>query len=117
MFSWLSSHSSSVKKLFLGLIGIAAVLEAVGDIVLKKWAIDGRYTILLIGLFVYLVATMIWAWSLKYDFLSRAISTITIINLIIVVLAGVFLFNEDLSITNKIGIALGILSVIMIQWS
>lgn len=106
-----------MNKIFLGLIGVAAVLEATGDIVLKKWAITGRYPILITGLLVYLTATIIWAWSLKYDFLSRAISTITIINLIIVVLAGVFLFNEDLSMINKIGIALGVLSVLMIQWS
>jgi len=67
-------------------------------------------------LIVYFVATVIWAFSLKYEFLSKAISIITILNLIIVVLVGVLYFKEDLSIINKVGIVIGIISVILIQY-
>ena len=40
---------------------------------------------------------------------------LSILNLIIVVLVGVLYFNETLSLVNKIGIALGVLSLILIE--
>ena len=91
------------------------MLEATGDIILKKWAISGKQTIFVLGIAVYFIATLLWALSLKYEFLSNAISIITVLNLVIVVLVGVLYFKEDLSIVNKIGIAFGIISVLMIE--
>ena len=67
------------------------------------------------GLSLYIVGTTFWAYSLKYGHLSKAISIFAILNLIILVLIGVFVFKEDLSLTNKIGIILGIISVILIE--
>ena len=71
--------------------------------------------LLAIGLIVYFIGTVFWAVSLKYEFLSKAISVFTILNLIIVSLAGVIIFKEDLSVVNKIGIALGALSIILVE--
>jgi len=45
-------------------------------------------------------------------FIITALSTV---GLVIVVLVGVLYFNEDLSLINKVGIGLGILSVILIE--
>ena len=64
---------------------------------------------------IYFIGTMVWAFSLKYELLSKAISIFTILNIVLLVLAGILVFNESLSIINKIGIALGILSVILIE--
>lgn len=105
----------TVKMTFLVLISAAAILEAVGDSILKKWAIDGKQIFFILGLIIYFAATLVWAFSLKYEFLSKAISIVTILNLIIVVLVGVLYFKEDLSWTNKIGILLGIISVVLIE--
>jgi len=41
------------------------------------------------------------------------VRTVTILNLIIVALVGVLYFKEDLSNTNKLGILLGVLSIIL----
>ena len=103
------------KTIFFILVIIAAILEASGDVILKKWALDGKRVFFLCGLITYFAATVIWAFSLKHEFLSKAISIITIVNLILVVLVGVLYFKEDLSIMNKIGIITGIISVILIQ--
>lgn len=105
----------TLKTIFLILVFLTALFEAVGDSVLKKWAIDGKPLFFILGLLAYFSATVVWAFSLKYEFLSKAISIATIINLIIVVLVGVIYFKEDLSWTNKIGILLGILSVFLIE--
>ena len=104
-----------LKTVFLVLVSLAAIFEASGDIILKKWAIDEKQFFFILGLIVYFAATVVWAFSLKYEFLSKAISIVTILNLIIVVLVGVLYFKEDLSLINKFGIGLGILSVILIE--
>ena len=70
---------------------------------------------MIIGLAFYFTGTVFWAVSLKYEFLSKAISVFTVLNLIAVVLVGVLMFKEDLSLLNKIGICLGVLSVILIE--
>lgn len=94
-----------MKYAFLILISMAAIGEAFGDVILKKWALDGKPMVFVFGIAVYFIATVIWAFSLKYEFLSKAISVITVLNMIIVVLVGVLYFKEDLSMINKIGIA------------
>jgi multidrug transporter EmrE-like cation transporter len=105
----------SLKILFWVLIIIAASFEAIGDIFFKKWTLENKNWILIVGFIIYFISTAIWAISLKYEYLSKAISILTIINLIVVVLVGMLYFNEDLSLTNKIGIVLGIISVALIE--
>ena len=103
------------KIIFLMLVALAVALEVVGDVMFKKWAVGGRNVLLYLGLLIYFIGTIFWAVSLKYEYLSKAISVFTILNLIIIVLVGVLYFKEDLSLVNKAGIGLGILSVILIE--
>ena len=103
------------KLLFFGLLLLAVILEVGADILFKKWSLDKKNILLVIGLALYFIGTIFWAYSLRYDFLSKAVSIFTIVNLILVVLVGVFVFKEDLSLVNKIGIVLGIISVVLIQ--
>jgi|SRR3989344_6426650 len=105
----------TLKFIFLVLIALAVSLEVVGDILFKKWSLDSRNVFLYVGLLIYFTGTIFWAVSLKYEYLSKAISVFTVFNLIIVVLVGVLYFKEDLSLINKVGIGLGILSVILIE--
>lgn len=107
--------AAALKFAFFGLLALAVALEVVGDIFFKKWSLDNKNILLILGLIIYFIGTIFWAISLKYEFLSKAISVFTVLNLILVVLAGVIMFKEDLSIINRIGIALGILSVILIE--
>lgn len=104
-----------LKLIFFILIILATAFEVVGDILFKKWSIDGKGVIFIIGLIIYTIGTILWGLSLKYELLSKAISVFTILNLIVIVLVGVLYFKEDLSLINKIGIGLGILSVILIE--
>lgn len=104
-----------VKTIFLVLVTLAALFEGAGDVLLKKWAVDGRSIFFMVGVAVYIVATIVWAYTLKYEFLSKAISVVSIINLIVVILVGVLYFKEDLSTINKIGILLGIISIVLIE--
>lgn len=103
------------KYLFFGLILLAVLLEALGDIFVKKWSLENKNLFLLIGMVIYFAGGVFWMFSLKYEYLSKAISIFTVLNLVLIVLAGVILFKENLSLINKIGIGLGIISVILIE--
>lgn len=105
----------TLKALFLILIVLATAFEVIGDVYFKKWSLGGKNILLVLGFVIYAIGTVLWALSLKYEFLSKAISILTLLNLIAVVLIGVLYFKENLSLINKIGIALGILSVILIE--
>lgn len=109
------SPSIAFKYSFFGLIIIAVTLEIIGDIFFKKWALENHQWLLYLGLLIYFCGTIFWAFCLKQEFLSKAVSIFTVINLIAVVLVGTLYFQEELSLINKIGIGLGILSVILIE--
>lgn len=103
------------KFVFLGLIFLATVLEVTADIFLKKWSLNNGSILLYVGLFIYFIGTVFWAISLKYEYLSKAISIFTVLNLVLVVLVGIIFFKEDLSLINKIGIGFGVISIILIE--
>jgi len=105
----------TLKFTFWLLVFVAVMFEVVADILFKKWSIENKNILLAIGLAIYFVGTIFWAVSLKYEHLSKAIAVFTILNLVILVLAGIILFKENLSLANKIGIILGILSIILIE--
>lgn len=104
-----------IRIIFFGLIFFAVTLEVLADILFKKWSIENKNLLLFIGLLLYIAGTIIWAFSLRYGFLSKAISVFAVLNLILVVGVGVIYFKEDLTLLNKIGIGLGILSVILVE--
>ena len=103
------------KFIFMILIVLAVALEVVADVLFKKWSLNHRQVLFGVGLSIYFLGTIFWAYSLKYNYLSKAISVFTILNLVILVLVGVLVFKENLSLINKVGIALGIISIILIE--
>lgn len=104
-----------MKSIFLWLVTIAVALEIIADVLFKYWSINSKGFLLWVGLAIYVIGTLIWAYSLKFEFLSKAITIFTVLNLVVVTLVGVFLFNEHLSLINKIGVLLGIVSVVLVQ--
>ena len=104
-----------MKKIFLSIVLIAVVLEVIADVLLKKWAINNKVVFIISGIALYTAATFVWAYSLKFELLSKAITVFTILNLLLVVVAGVIIFKENLSVTNKIGIILGLFAIILLE--
>ncbi|MCX6712831.1 MAG: hypothetical protein NTY66_01335 [Candidatus Vogelbacteria bacterium] len=109
--------SSLAQSTFFILILTAVAFESLADIFFKKWGMSasGHTAFLVAGFVIYAISTIAWAVSLKYGYLTKAISIFTILNFIIVILVGVFLFKENLSLVNKLGIVLGIASVILME--
>ena len=104
-----------MNKLGLLLIAVAVLFEIIADILFKYWSMNSRTVFIVIGLIIYSVGTIIWAYSLKFNNLSKAITIFTVLNLIVIVLIGYYLFKEEVSFTNVIGILLGVISVILVQ--
>jgi drug/metabolite transporter (DMT)-like permease len=105
----------TLKIIFFSLIFLAVALEIGGDVLFKKWSLANSNSMLYIGLGVYFLGSIFWALSLRYEPLSKAISVFTILNLVAVALVGVLYFKEDLTIMNKLGIALGVISIILVE--
>lgn len=108
-------EENQFKLMFFGLVILAVALEVVADVLFKQWALENRNFLFFAGVAVYLIGTIFWAFSLRYEFLSKAGAVFTLLNLILLVLAGVIFFKEDLTILNKIGIVLGIVSIVLIE--
>jgi len=104
-----------LKISFFALIITAVLFEVVADIFFKKWSLNNKNILLAVGLLLYFIGTVFWAFSLKYEFLSTSASIFTILNLILIILAGVLFFGEQLSLINKVGIITGIISVILLE--
>lgn len=100
---------------FLILIFAAVVFETIADILFKMSYIQNKSLLLWSGVGLYTIGTIIWAFSLKHEHISKAITLFSVLNLIAIVCVGVLFFNEDLSLVNKIGVGLGVLSVILLQ--
>lgn len=100
---------------FLLLLVAAVAFETLADTLFKSWSINNRNALLWAGIGIYTIGTFVWAYSLKFGFLSKAISIFTILNLIAVLLVGILYFKEELSPANKFGIILGVLSVVLLQ--
>jgi multidrug transporter EmrE-like cation transporter len=106
----------SPKQTFIALILIGTFLEVCGDILFKKWSIEGKNILLMVGLLVYFAGAVPWALSLQYAEVSEAIVVFMVLNVIGVVLAGMVLFHETITDIQKVGIGLGILSIVLLEW-
>jgi len=104
-----------MRMYFFILIFGAVIFEVIADTLFKSWSLGGRNVFFWCGIGMYTIGTFVWAYSLKFEFLSKAISIFTILNLIAVVLIGMLYFKENLTIANKIGIVLGVASVVLLQ--
>jgi small multidrug resistance pump len=105
-----------MKPISRTLLLIAIFFEAVADVLFKEWSIDNKTFYLVAGLAIYFISTVGWAYSLRHNLLSKAITIFTVLNLLLVLLAGYFIFNERLSTLNKVGVVLGVISVILLQF-
>lgn len=97
------------------LIICAAFAEAVGDGVLKKWAISQDKHWFLMGIMLYLGAMIPWAFSLKYEIISKAIIVVMILNTLFVLIIGSYFFKESLTDIQKLGVAFALFGLILIE--
>jgi drug/metabolite transporter (DMT)-like permease len=97
--------------LLIGAVG----LEIAADVLFKEWSMHHRNSLLIIGLFVYAVGTVLWAYSLRFEGLSKALVFFTLANLLVGVALGTFLYKEALTMPNKVGIMLALIAIALLE--
>lgn len=103
------------KTIFLLLLLVSVIFEVIADVLFKKWAISNKIAILIIGFGLYSIGTVFWAFSLKYEYFSKAVPVFIMLNLIFLSLIGVYYFHERLSTLNIMGVLLALISIILIE--
>lgn len=95
------------KKLFFrSCIIVGVALEIAADVFFKQWTQSHKTIFIVIGCVIYAIGTVLWAFSLKYELLSKAVIIFTLLNLIGVLIIGIGIFHEKLSLINKAGLLL-----------
>lgn len=100
---------------FYVLLAVAVLLESSADMLFRKSGISSNMPLYLFGLAVYVIGGACWGLSLQYREVSRGIIVFAMLNIIVVTVAGVLLFDEQLTLTNKLGILAGLCSVALIE--
>jgi multidrug transporter EmrE-like cation transporter len=100
----------------LALLAVAVLFEAAGDILFKQSATTNKYVYFYVGFAVYVVGSLLWAYSLRFNLLSRSIVIFMVLNVIVVVAAGILFFKEHVTLATWIGMLLGVLSVILLEF-
>lgn len=93
--------------IFYILIGTCVIFELVGDYLFKSGS-------LVIGTSSYLISSLLWLYSLRYEDLSRASVIFILLSLVCLTLMGVICFNETLTILNWIGVGLAVISILLV---
>jgi small multidrug resistance pump len=98
-----------------GLLLIAASLELIGDLAFKWWAETDRWLGLVIGLTVYSLALVIFAWLLRRAELAVIFSLWVGVAAVLLALAGWWFFDEALSLRRLAGLALVVVGMVLLQ--
>jgi multidrug transporter EmrE-like cation transporter len=86
-----------------------------GDIALKKWAIDDKYLYYAIGLLCYLVGVIFFSLTLREKNLAIANTILVTVNIVTLTLVSYFYFHERLSLVQIGWILLSIIGVVILE--
>lgn len=104
-----------LKPLLLLFIG--GVVLTAGDIVMKKWVISDSSYLYIIGIVIYMIGMNFLAVSFKYKNIAVASTLFVLFNVITLLIVSWVFFKERLSVTEIIGVALGLASVTVLELS
>ena len=105
----------SDKAWFYNLLLLGTALEIWGDLLFKRWVVEGQASSLLWGLAIYMVGVVLWAASLHFGPLAKAAVVFAVANILALSLSGLVLFDERLGIGQMVGIGLAVLSVAVLE--
>lgn len=97
------------------LLALGGVILTVGDLVMKKWVIDGRLGTYAIGILVYLIALNLLAQSYRSKNIAVASSLFVILNIVSLAIASYFIYGEKLTPMQLVGIALAVAAVACLE--
>jgi multidrug transporter EmrE-like cation transporter len=98
----------------LAFVFIAAVIYALGDASAKFYGISGKWWFYILTIISYAVGAHFFLNALKTETLSRAMSIVPLVTMLIALLVGYFYFHERLSALQYVGAALAIMAITLL---
>jgi spermidine export protein MdtJ len=105
----------SIDWTLWGLLLSAAILELVGDLAFKWWAETNRWLGLVIGLSVYSLSLILFAYMLRRAELAVIFALWVGVAAVLLALAGWWFFDEALSPRRLAGLALVVGGMVLLQ--
>lgn len=97
------------------LVFIGGIILTVGDIAMKKWVDSNDVYIYLLGMFIYFIGMNFLSVSFKYKNIAVASTFLVIFNVVSLIILSWILFEEKITLTQMIGILLGIIAVAVLE--
>lgn len=97
------------------LLFIGGSVLTVGDIIMKKWAVNNSVFLFITGLSIYMIGLLFLAQSFKYKNIAVASTIFVIFNVVTLSIVSWLYFKETLSPFQIVGIILGLSSVIFLE--
>jgi multidrug transporter EmrE-like cation transporter len=97
------------------LLLIGAIIDTLGDIIMKKWVVSKNWLVFITGMLVYTLGLGFLAFSYKYKNIAIASIIFVILNIIVLSIVSWIYFKEPLSAIQITGILLGIIAVIILE--
>ena len=92
---------------------INALIHCLGDYFLKRASINFSWRDIWLAIAAYVVTIPAWIWLLKLNKLAVMISVGAAANIIIMTLIGIFIFRENLTIREVVGVGFAIAAIAM----
>ena len=100
---------------FWVLITASVLLEIVGD-VCCKWGMNHSSNIFSgVGFGFYLMGSVFWLLSLRYGDLSKVGVIFILLNTILILVSGIFIFHDKLSIIQWVGVVIGVIALVIMN--
>lgn len=94
------------------------VFEFIADIFAKQWSLHRGYMLATGALLSYLIANSFWLFALKNGSgLARGAVLFSVASGVIAVGLGIFLYKEEITRTQLVGLILGLVSIGLLFWN
>lgn len=102
---------------WLVFIGLLILFEIIADIFSKEWSLSGRILFWGLSLSGYVIANIFWLKAIRLGSgLGRGAILFSVGSAIAAVIIGVVFYREQVGRMELLGIALGVVSLVLILW-
>ena len=101
-------------NLILLMIGAGAFVT-MGDFALGLWARGNQYQMFIIGIILNIIGIGFYAQTLRLEAIGVATAIFLGLNILLVSIMSVFMFNENLNLRQMVGMVVLVLSIFVIE--
>jgi glucose uptake protein GlcU len=96
---------------------IFITLTLVADIFSKEYSLSGHWYFWLLALLGYTIGNVFWLWSIRSGSgLAKGALIYLMANVVFVSVVGIYFYGEETNKLQLTGIALGLVSILLIFW-